>query len=146
LREREGRIRTVLAGEKRLATKHLRKNTSNGPDVDSLGVFLEGKHDLGGTVPARGNVFGHEARVILLRGGGSSEAEVAHFKIAVGIQKKVGRFQVAVEDVGRMHGLESAEGLVDEVLAMVVGEILGANDSVHVRFHEFLQRQGREYG
>jgi len=37
-----------------------------------------------------------------------------------------------------MHCLEGAEGLVDEVLAVVIGKVLGANDAVHVCFHEFL--------
>lgn len=37
-----------------------------------------------------------------------------------------------------MHCLERTEGLVDEVLAVVVGEVLGADDTVHVCFHELL--------
>jgi hypothetical protein len=41
-------------------------------------------------------------------------------------------------DVGGVHCFERAEGLVDEVLAVFVGEVLGADDAVHVCFHEFL--------
>ena len=37
-----------------------------------------------------------------------------------------------------MHGFECAKSLVDEVLAMVVGEILGSDHTVHVCFHKFL--------
>lgn len=43
-----------------------------------------------------------------------------------------------MEDVGRVHCFEGAEGLVDKVLAVVVGEVLGSDDAVHVGFHEFL--------
>lgn len=39
-----------------------------------------------------------------------------------------------------MHGLERSQRLVDEILAMVVGEVLGSNDSVHIRLHEFLDK------
>ena len=44
-----------------------------------------------------------------------------------------------MQDVGRVHGFEGAEGLIDEVLTMIVGKILGADDTVHIRFHELLE-------
>ena len=37
-----------------------------------------------------------------------------------------------------MHGLEGTESLVDEVLAVVVGQILGTYNAVHIRLHELL--------
>ena len=37
-----------------------------------------------------------------------------------------------------MHGFESTERLVDEVLAVVVGEFLRSDDAVHVGLHELL--------
>jgi len=43
-----------------------------------------------------------------------------------------------VEDIGRVHGFERTQSLVDEVLAVVVGELLRADDSVHVSLHELL--------
>jgi hypothetical protein len=43
-----------------------------------------------------------------------------------------------VKYIGRVHCLEGTESLVDEVLAMIVREVLSADDSVHVRFHELL--------
>lgn len=43
-----------------------------------------------------------------------------------------------MQDIGRVHGLEGAQGLVDEVLAVVVGQFLSANDTVHVSLHELL--------
>ena len=39
-----------------------------------------------------------------------------------------------------MHSLESTKGLVDEILAMVVGEVLGSYHAMHICFHEFLTR------
>jgi hypothetical protein len=44
-----------------------------------------------------------------------------------------------MKDVCGVHGLEGAKGLVDEVLAMVVGEFLGADNAMHVSLHEFLE-------
>ena len=39
-----------------------------------------------------------------------------------------------------MHGFEGAKGLVDEVLTVIVRKILGADDAMHVRFHELLEQ------
>jgi hypothetical protein len=38
-----------------------------------------------------------------------------------------------------MHGLERTQSLVDEVLTVVIRQVLGPDDAVHVRFHELLQ-------
>lgn len=43
-----------------------------------------------------------------------------------------------MENVGGVHGFQGTQGLVDEVLAVVVGEVLCADDAVHVRLHELL--------
>lgn len=37
-----------------------------------------------------------------------------------------------------MKGFQSSQGLVDEVLSVVVGKILSTDDTMHVCFHEFL--------
>lgn len=129
---------TVLAGEKGLATQHLCEDTSHRPHINGLGVLLESQHNFGRTVPTRGNIFCHEARVVLLRRSRTSQTKVADFQIAVSVEEQVRGLEIAVEHVGRVHGLESAQGLVDEVLAVVVGEVLGADDTVHVRLHELL--------
>jgi hypothetical protein len=129
---------TVFSGEERLAAQHLGEDAADTPDIDGLGVFLEGQHDFGGTVPSCGHIFGHEARIVIGRGSRSSETKIADLEIAVGIEKKVGWFEISVEDVGGVHGFGGSESLIDEVLAVVVGEVLGSNDSMHVGFHEFL--------
>lgn len=48
-----------------------------------------------------------------------------------------------MEDVGRVHGLERSQRLVDKVLAVVVRQILCSNDPVHVGFHQLLQSDQR---
>ena len=43
-----------------------------------------------------------------------------------------------MEDVCRVHGLQSAQRLVDEVLAVIIGQLLCADDTMHIGLHEFL--------
>ena len=43
-----------------------------------------------------------------------------------------------MDDIGRMESLERTEGLVNKVLSVVVGKVLGTDHSVHIGFHEFL--------
>lgn len=46
--------------EERLAREELGEDAADGPEVDGLGVLLPGEDDLGGTIPAGGDVLGHE--------------------------------------------------------------------------------------
>ncbi len=43
-----------------------------------------------------------------------------------------------MENVCRVHSLESSECLVDEVLAVIIRQVLSANNTVHVSLHKFL--------
>jgi hypothetical protein len=43
-----------------------------------------------------------------------------------------------MNNIGRMNGLESTKGLVDEILGMIIGQVLGPDNAVHVCFHQFL--------
>ena len=43
-----------------------------------------------------------------------------------------------MDHISRVQRLERAEGLVDEVLSVVVGQILCSDNPVHVSFHQFL--------
>lgn len=63
-----------------------------------------------------------------------------YFEVAVGIEEQVGWLEITVEDVGRVHTLEGAECLVDEVLAVVVAQILGPDHSMHIRLHQLLNQ------
>jgi hypothetical protein len=129
---------TIFSGEEGLAAQHLGKNASNGPNVNSLSVFLECQHDLRCTVPAGSNVFRHETGVVLLGSSRTSKTEVTYFQVAIGVKEKIGGLQVTMKNIGGVHGLKSAKGLVDEVLAMIVREVLSTDNSVHVRLHQLL--------
>lgn len=164
----QGWIHTVAAREKRLSTEHLGKNAADGPDVNCLGILLEGQHDLGRTVPACGDILGHESTVLVVRVGRTCQSKVAdlkghmtislcletnshrylgnrqphcsYLKVAVGVQEKVGWLEIAVENIRRVHALEGTKCLVDKVLAMVVAEVLGPDNSVHVCLHQLLDQ------
>lgn len=75
------------------------------------------QHDLRRAIPPRGHVFRHEpvpalaARIGWRRRGRPGKAKVAYLQIAIRVEQQVGRFQVAVEDVGGVEGFESADGL-----------------------------------
>jgi len=43
-----------------------------------------------------------------------------------------------MDDVCGVKSFQCTEGLIDEVLSVIIGEVLGSNDTVHVGFHEFL--------
>ena len=131
---------TVLAWEEGLSAQHFCQNAAHAPHVNGFGVLLEGEHNLGRTVPSRRNIFRHEARIILGRSGRSSETKVTDLEVAVGVEKEIGGFEVAVEYVGGMHGLECTEGLIDEVLTVIIGKVLSPDNAMHVGLHELLQR------
>lgn len=68
----------------------------------------------------------------------TSQAEITDLEIAIGVEEQVGRLEISMENVGRVHGLQGTKGLVDEVLAMVVGQVLCANNAVHIGLHKLL--------
>jgi len=128
----------IFSGEQGLATQHLSQDTANGPNINGLGVLLESQHNLRGSVPAGCDVFSHETGVVFLRGGRASEAEIANLEVAIGIEEQVGWLEISVENVCGVHSLEGAEGLVDKVLAVVIRQILCANNTVHIGLHKLL--------
>ena len=106
-----------------------------------LGILLKGQHDFGRAVPPRGDVFSHESSFRARRLGGldgPSETKVTNLEVAVGVEEQIGRLEVAVDDIGGVEGLECAEGLVYEVLRVVIGEVLCPDDPVHVGLHQLL--------
>lgn len=52
--------------------------------------------------PSSGDVFCHEAGVILLRKRHACQAEVAHLEVAVTVEEQVGWLEVAVEHMRRV--------------------------------------------
>jgi hypothetical protein len=131
---------TILSREQGFATQHLSQDTADGPHINSFGVLLESQHNLRGSVPTSRDIFGHEARIIFLGSSRASQTKIADLEIAIGIKKQVGRLEISVKNVGGVHSLERAEGLVDEILAMVIGQVLCTNNTVHIGFHKLLRK------
>ena len=49
-----------------------------------------------------------------------------------------------MDNVGGMQSFEGAECLIDEVLGVVVGQVLRADDAVHVGLHQLLDHYGTQ--
>lgn len=43
-----------------------------------------------------------------------------------------------MQNICGMHGFQSSQCLVDEILAVVVREFLGSDNSMHIRLHKLL--------
>ena len=92
---------------------------AGGTFQTDLGVHFERKHNFRCAIPPCRDILGHDANFFPRRDrglDGPGQAEVGHFEVAIGIEKKVGRLQVAMDDVGAMDRFEGAQDLVDEVL------------------------------
>ena len=160
----------VSTREKWFSGKHLGENTAYRPDIDGLinlrhtlglchtlkenaahylGILLERQHDLWCAVPASCDVFSHETSLCARGLGcldGSCEAEIADLEVAVGVEQEIRWFQITMYNIGGVKSLKRPESLVDEVLSVIVGEILSANDTMHVCFHQFLNHCGQTDG
>jgi len=97
-------------------------------------IVSEAQHDLRSAVPSGGDILGHKALISSNLGRPSSRSispgktKIADFELAVGIDKKIPWFQVAVENVRRMNVLESAKCLIDKRLEVGIRKGLsGAN-------------------
>lgn len=112
------------------------------PVLTRFCVALEAQHDLRGSVPPRGDVLGHVPRVLLrVHGEASGQTKVANLELAVGVDEEIARLQIAMEDIGGVDVLETAQDLVDEGLEVGVGQWLArAYDGGQVAFHEFWAR------
>ena len=104
----------------------------------SFGVALEAEHDLGRTVPPCSDILGHVTGVLVgVNRKATGEAKVGNLELAVCVDEQVARFEVTVENVGRVDVLETTEDLVDERLEVSVGQGLArADDSREVALHE----------
>lgn len=103
-----------------------------------FGVALEAQHNLGRAVPARRHVLSHVARVLLrVHRKTTSQSKIADLELAVGVDEQVARLEVAVQHVGRVDVLQTAQDLVDEGLEVGVGEgLAGADDGGQIALHE----------
>ena len=132
-------VHTVPAREQWPPTEHFGKDAAHTPYIHGCRVLLECQHDLGSTVPAGSHVFRHEPEIVLGRCYGAREAKITDLQIAVTVQQKVRRLQIAMKHTGRVHCLDRSQCLVDKILAMVVGQRLRTDDSMHIGLHQFLQ-------
>ena len=113
----------------------------NTPGDAHLGVLLKRQHDLGRTVPASSDIFGHEAGFgsrWFRRLDRAGETEITNLEVTVGIQQQVGWLEVPMYNIGGVQGLESAQGLVDEVLGVIIRQVLCSDHAVHIGLHELL--------
>lgn len=46
----------------------------------------------------------------------AGETKVTDFKVTIGVQEKIGRLKITVNDISTMDSLQSTKSLVDEVL------------------------------
>lgn len=118
-------IDVIVAGEVRFPSKQLGKDATDGPNIDRLGVLMTRQHNLRSAVPSRDYVFRQQQRVagladhLLIAQDASGQTKVTDLEVTVGVDKQIRRLEVAVQHVGRMDVLESAEDLVQKVLRVV---------------------------
>jgi len=125
------------AGEDGLPVDHLPQDAAHGPHVDAGAVLGGAEKDLGGAVPAGGDVVGqHGAARGFHAGDGPAEPEVADADVAVGVEQQVGGLDVAVEQAGGVHEEEGAQELVDDVLLVDLLEDVRPDHGVQVRLHK----------
>ena len=65
------------------------------------------------------------------------EAKVADLEHAVGVDQKVSRLDVPMDDLGRVQVLNAPQNLVEEYFNVVLGQVLRRDDDlVQVGLHE----------
>ena len=104
-------------------------------------VLCETEHNLRSSVPSCSNVLGLEAssNVVRLVTEATGKTEIANLQLAVGIDEQVTGLEIAMQDIGRVDVLETAENLVDEGLEVGVGQgLAAADDSCKITLHQFL--------
>mmetsp|Transcript_69371 Transcript_69371/g.187542 ORF Transcript_69371/g.187542 Transcript_69371/m.187542 type:complete len:334 (-) Transcript_69371:17-1018(-) len=125
------------AWEDRLAREELPENAANAPLVNTFSVRGGAEEQLGGAVPARGDVVREHrvrARVALLSDA-AREPKIADLHLAVGVQQDVRGLDVAMEHLARVHVLQRLQQLVDDVLLVNVLQDVGTDDGVQIRLH-----------
>lgn len=122
----------IVTREDGVAHEELSEDATSGPDIDLVVVGLTRAHDFRGTVPASYDVLGE----VLLLLETTSKTEIADLEVAVGVEEKVGRFEVTVDDVSGVDVLQTTENLVNEVLDVFIGEsVVGVDDFVEISVH-----------
>ncbi len=98
---------------------------------------MTAQKDFRSTIPSGGNVVCEQRSGFLVRlQQGSRQSKVCHFRMTLCVEQDVGRFQVSVKDLRRVHIFETLENLIDYVPFVNVLKNVGFDDSVEVRLHE----------
>lgn len=81
----------------------------------SFGIALEAEHNLGSSVPACSDVFGHVSGILFwVHTESSSQPKVTDLQLTISIDKQVAWFQVTVQHIGTVNVFQSAKNLVYE--------------------------------
>ena len=122
--------------KERLSSEHLSQHTTHAPDINSFGVLSGSQQDLRGPVPSGSDVLGEDILVVvLLVLDGSHQSEVAQLGLAVFVDEYVRRFDVAVNEAGRVDVEEGFGHLVEDVLAVPFCQDVLADERVQIDVH-----------
>eukprot|EP00962_Isochrysis_galbana_P009630 scaffold2684_cov124-Isochrysis_galbana.AAC.11 len=142
-------VQIVATGQQRLARHHLSENAAACPDVNRSRIRLVLEQQLWSAVPARHDVLSephvfdlctwvHRAR----------QPKVANLQVTILVDQEIAWFQIAVQHMGRMERMDTAQDLVEEVLKMLFREwLFRVNDVVQVGIHQLCHDilQGRRW-
>lgn len=103
-----------------------------------FGVALETEHNFRCSVPSGSNIFRHVPGIFFrIYREATCEAKVANLEFAIGVDQQIAWLQIAVQHVGRVDVLETAQNLVDEGLEMSVRQgLAGSNNGRQVALHQ----------
>ena len=62
--------------------------------------------------------------MVMVRICNSSQTEIADLEIASGVEEKIRRLQIAMQNVGRVDVLETPQDLVEEVTDVIIAQSL----------------------
>jgi len=111
------------------------KDAAHTPNVYGFGVLLPCEDDLRCSIPTCSNVLSHETQGRPLFD--PCQSKVAYLQQTITIDEQVAWFQVSMQHMGRVHVLQRPQYLIEEVLAVIIGESLRrCDDLVKISVHE----------
>ena len=107
--------------------------------LTSFSIALEAQHDLWRAIPPRRDILRHVSGILLrIDAEAARETKVGDLEFAVGVDEQIARFEIAVQHVGAVDVLQTAQDLVDEGLEVGIRQRLaGADDGCEIALHEF---------
>lgn len=88
----------IFAGKQRPPCNNFTKYATYRPDINRSGVFWTIQEQFWCPVPPSDNIFSHEIGLRCC----PRKPKVSNFQITVCIEKQVARFQIPMQDIGRM--------------------------------------------